>query len=151
MMTLWDMMQYSTDNSSEVVMSRMIGTSRTYRLKENFIAFGVKIPKGFVFDGASVPRALWWFMPPMGTEADRAVVVHDWLYATHQVGTQECDRKFADKIFYELMIMDGVPKWKAKTIYNAVRLFGGSNWDKVTQEEKTKITNWMEESFNENI
>lgn len=38
------------------------------------------IPAGFVTDGASVPRPLWWLYPPFGEDYEPAVVLHDYLY-----------------------------------------------------------------------
>lgn len=47
----------------------------------------VTIPFGFVSDGASLPRFLWWFMPPWGDRATRAAILHDWLYWNYEQGT----------------------------------------------------------------
>ncbi len=39
----------------------------------------VTIPAGFVSDGMTVPRVLWWFMPPHGDRLSRAAWLHDYL------------------------------------------------------------------------
>jgi len=78
---------------------------------------GVKVPVGFYTDGASVPRFFWWLFPPMGKYAG-AAVVHDYLLFT------KMDRQFADDTFYRAMITLGVAKWRAKSMWAAVRVFG---------------------------
>jgi len=39
----------------------------------------IKIPKGFVFNGSSSPRFLWWSFPPYG-DFFFAAILHDYLY-----------------------------------------------------------------------
>lgn len=57
------------------------------------------IPKGFRNDLSSVPRFLWWFMPPFGKFLLGAIV-HDYMYFTDykrkEMGTKRA-RKFADE------------------------------------------------------
>ena len=50
------------------------------------------VPKGFVHDKASVPRALWSFFPKSGPYT-RAAVIHDYLY-----WAQPCSRGQADNL-----------------------------------------------------
>ncbi len=83
------------------------------------------IPKGFVTDFASIPRPLWWFASPTDYPVLRASLLHDYLYRTgHRI-----DRKYADKLFYKLMVEDGMPRWKAKLVYWAVRIFAKRAWE----------------------
>lgn len=49
-----------------------------YRLKEDVEFMGYTLPAGFVSDGATVPRLLWFAFPPV----DRyllATFLHDWM------------------------------------------------------------------------
>ena len=78
----------------------------------------IRVPAGTVTDLASVPRALWAIFPPHGKYA-KAAIVHDYLYA-HAIGT----KAEADRIFYEAMAVLGVPAWRRRAMYIAVRLFG---------------------------
>ena len=39
----------------------------------------IKIPKGFVFNGSSSPRFLWWLFPSYG-DFFFAAIIHDYLY-----------------------------------------------------------------------
>lgn len=82
----------------------------------------IRVPKGFVTDLASTPRALWWIFPPHGKWA-KAAIVHDYLYV-YKVKT----KAYADNVFYEAMGVLGVPDWQRKIMYLAVRLFGRGNY-----------------------
>ena len=102
---------------SDLVVSPMVGTRNTFRLKEDLIyklsnGMVMVIPKGFVYDGASIPSILTNILPRFGYKYDRASCLHDWLYAatnTHNYNRKECDK---------------VNKNLAKLIYLAVRVFG---------------------------
>jgi hypothetical protein len=76
------------------------------------------VPAGTVTDLASVPRLLWAIFPPHGRYA-KAAIVHDYLYA-QAIGT----KAEADSIFNEAMAVLGVPKWRRRAMYAAVRWFG---------------------------
>ena len=95
-----------------------------------FKALGLSttVPSDFETDLASIPRWAWYIFPPVG-DYDRAAVVHDWFYsgASHR-GIRLVERKTADKIFRELMLQDGVARWKATVMYWAVRAFGWWSW-----------------------
>lgn len=83
----------------------------------------IEVPVGFTTDFASVPRFLWWFLPPDG-EYTQAAVLHDYLYRTHLL-----TREKADFVFLEFMSLLEVPKWKAEVMYRAVRMFGQGPYD----------------------
>lgn len=82
------------------------------------------IHKGFKTDLATIPRVLWPCVAPSHSSLMLASVVHDWLY------TNTCilSRKDADKIFYELLLTQGVSKFRAKIMYYLVRMFGGMHY-----------------------
>lgn len=89
----------------------------------------LSIPAGFETDFASVPRFFWRVVPPWGRYSP-AAVVHDYLYRTGQV-----PRDLADRIFLNLMKRLGVPAWKRRVMYWAVRVFGGRSWRKGRQRK----------------
>lgn len=89
------------------------------------------VPKGFVHDKASVPRALWSFFPKSGPYT-RAAVIHDYLY-----WTQPCSREQADNLLVIAMKESGVSWFRRKVVYRGVRLGGGSAWSK-NAEERTR-------------
>lgn len=86
----------------------------------------IYVPKGFQSDGASVPRIFWWLVfPAEDLTALRAAFLHDFIYRTHPAGWTRAE---ADRLFYDIMIRDGVPAWKAWIAYQAVRACGWYAW-----------------------
>lgn len=84
------------------------------------------LPKGFLTDGASIPRILWRVCGhPMATKRIIPAIVHDAIYAGTILGFT---RKEADEIFRDGIIEAGWPKWKARIEYAALRLFGSPHW-----------------------
>lgn len=83
----------------------------------------ITVPVGFVTDFASIPQALWSILPPHGIYA-KAAIVHDYLY---EHGTK--GRKYADDVFDEGMKVLGVPDFTRRSMYRAVRLFGGGRYN----------------------
>jgi hypothetical protein len=97
-------------------------------------------PLGARTDLGSIPQFAWSLgFPPDGI-GDPAYVIHDLLYRTH--GTCELGgplmrfrsrpepytRAEADEILRRALIVCGVPGWRARVIWAAVRLGGGSGW-----------------------
>ena len=89
----------------------------------------ITVPARFTTDFASVPRLIWWAFPPWGRYAP-ATVVHDYLYKTGVFS-----RKKADRIFDEIMRELNVKRWRRRSMYLGVRLFGRGPW-KQRREEK---------------
>ena len=82
--------------------------------------------KGFYSDGASIPRYLWSSIgSPFHPQFIPAALYHDYLYFTGCVSREE-----ADKEFYRLLRLNGVGWFRAKAMYNAVRLFGKNSYVK---------------------
>lgn len=108
---------------SELVVKRDISKTNAWELVEPLVwdnnDYKVTVPKGFVFDFASVPWLFQKVFPKSGRLYDRASCLHDYVYATKLF-----DRKTCDKLFYLAMLYDGVAKWRAWLMYIAVRLGG---------------------------
>lgn len=86
----------------------------------------VTVPSGFESDGCSVPEFLWDSVSPqIDPRTLRAAIVHDYLYRNALPGWT---RKDADELFYDFMVEDGMPKFKAGIAYYGVRWFGSTNW-----------------------
>jgi hypothetical protein len=84
------------------------------------------VPQGFKSDGASVPRFFWRLVFPKGDEkAIRAGFAHDWIYRNHPEGWTKAE---ADLMFYDLLLEDGVEKWRAWIAYQGVKWFGHLAW-----------------------
>ena len=95
----------------------------------------IRVPKGFITDFASVPKAFWSIIPPYG-KYTKAAVLHDYLY--HMKGFPKetwkseipYTRKECDRIFLQAMKVLGVSLVKRGIMYNAVRWFGAKKWNK---------------------
>lgn len=85
------------------------------------------VPTGYVFDGSSVPRALWWLYPPGFLPAWRGSCVHDRLYSH---GYREFDKPFADKALKAFMQLDGASRLEQRLFYFATSKFGKGGWSK---------------------
>lgn len=86
----------------------------------------IRVPVGMHSDGASVPRALWWFLPPWG-EGTRAALIHDRLCNRLNWGRPHPTaptRPIADGIFHEALLASGVPRWRAWLAWAGVRTYG---------------------------
>lgn len=82
----------------------------------------VKVLKNFITDFASVPRIPFVYLAT-GDIAREAAVVHDWLYSQ-----ADHPREICDKVFLEAMEVTGIPSWKRKAMYWAVRMFAGRHY-----------------------
>jgi hypothetical protein len=98
----------------------------------------VAIPVGFMSDGASVPRLLWWFLPPWGDRATFAALLHDYLLDRLQGfepgGPILLTRKECDGQFLAALLVLKVARWRAYLAWAGVRLhsirlgfFGGND------------------------
>ena len=104
----------------------------------------VTVPKGFVTDMASVPRACWAFIAPF--DVARAAVIHDllyknirqyrWTWREDEIREPKLElerifqaKEISDKIF--LCAMNDsepeVPSYKKNPAYWAVKVFGNSS------------------------
>ena len=86
----------------------------------------VTIPKGFLTDGATVPRILWSIFPKWG-KYGQAACVHDflceYLIISENGRISRIERSECDYFFYTLMTEMGIPKWKRLLMYWGVSLF----------------------------
>jgi len=106
------------------------------------------VPKGFMYDGASVPRLVWTIsgITPDG-RIRAAATVHDEIYDCKgripdgmlyvfrdgkwlEIRGSVWPREEADKIFERIMIESGISPYRAKKAYYAVRAFGWTGWKK---------------------
>jgi hypothetical protein len=83
---------------------------------------GITVPAGFVTDLTSVPRLLWPVLPPYGRYLT-AAIVHDYAYENALLTKSKVDR-----IFYKNMLISGVPRWKRRVMYWAVKRFGRGHY-----------------------
>ena len=103
------------------------------------------IPKGFKYDGASVPQIGWSITGIRPDGLNRAAaLVHDYIYryqgklprgrhlyqdgASMKFSDHVWTRKEADRLFCRLLCEAGVGKWTSRIMYYAVRSFGWTAW-----------------------
>ena len=97
------------------------------------------IPRGFVFDGASIPRLFWWFLSPVGILLIPGLI-HDWCYRfdcllMFQQGRTYTVHVFAGKSYWDYLFRETtkevnqvvVLQW---IVWLAVKLGGSSAWKK---------------------
>ena len=101
--------------------------TRDYRFSINDRA-GI-IPAGFETDFASSPPSVWFLIPPVGKYL-KAALIHDYFYSKQQFAGQPCSKEYADEVFYDIMVHEGVAGWRRKIMYTAVKYFGQSRWNK---------------------
>jgi hypothetical protein len=83
----------------------------------------ITVPAGFVTEFASVPRALWSELSPVG-EHQRAAIVHDYLY-----WFQPCEREETDNLLMIAMRQDGVSDLRRGAVYTGVRIGSADAWN----------------------
>lgn len=128
------MTSYATEES------KILGQD-TWRVMKGFKYFvgeegsetWVDVPRGYLIDGASVPRLLWNIIPPWGSYG-AATIVHDilceYLLLTVEGVPCKITRKQADDILTEAMEVLEVSALQRTLISTAVRLyrvFSGTN------------------------
>ena len=97
--------------------------------------YPIKVFKGFITDGASIPKVLQCIYNPYGKWI-KGAVIHDYLYCKYN--TTGINRKLADKIFKFIMLETDVNKNTANKFYKAVRLFGEMSWQNKIENEGYK-------------
>jgi hypothetical protein len=110
----------------------------SYHLGSEFSRQWVKVNKNFISDFASIPKLLTIFLPAWA-KVNKSSVLHDYLYScVHSIlnngKRQFINRKRADEIFYEAMLIEFREKRTGKFIawieFIAVRMFASFAWRK---------------------
>lgn len=86
-----------------------------------------RIPKGFISDGASIPRILWAVITsPFFPWIITAAVMHDFIYRTRHIFIT---RESGDRLMKDVMADHGKSKTlKRPAIANALKLFGAKHY-----------------------
>ena len=94
--------------------------------------FKVTVRAGFIFDGASIPRAVWRLCGhPLEAPRVAAALAHDLLYAL-----KVCERKTADMVYREICRMVGIGKVCRNVEYAALRACGWVAWNGHTEKDR---------------
>lgn len=106
------------------------------------LGYSVTVKKGFDFDGASIPKWLWSiYGSPLNGNYVMASLIHDGLYASQLVS-----KSLSDMIFLDIMKQSNVGYIKRTSMYLAVKLFGGKDWNK-SNEYKDEYTKYVDVSI----
>lgn len=85
----------------------------------------ISLNPGFVFDGASVPRLLWFAAgEPMLPPRVAAALVHDWLYRSQVVSRDKADWYYA-----QLQAQAGRAYFRIALEWLALRFAGDAAWE----------------------
>lgn len=94
----------------------------------------LRVPDGFAFDLASIPRPLWGIVAPFELSIV-APLLHDVLYRFEGELPKDLldpwrafSRREADRLLLEGMAAEGVPAWRLAAAYAAVRTCGRGAW-----------------------
>jgi len=86
-------------------------------------SYGIRINKGFSYDGASIPRFLWRVVGSQyNPEFLPAALVHDWLCNNKDFIISN-GVKISSLIFRDILVLSGVSKFKANIMMSAVWAF----------------------------
>ena len=117
---------------------------RRYRVMENYICWSeylnksIFIPRGFIFDGASIPKAISFLYSPTGVLFYGALP-HDYGYKynglhlvedldSHIINFHKFSKTKLDKIFKELCIQESGMKFSSIVATFALSCFGFLSW-----------------------
>ena len=92
----------------------------TFISVEDYEIAGVKVPAGFITNGADIPRVFWSIFPPNYPGRLGAILVHDYL--TYGDRTDE-EYKYADEKLRDILLMHDQGKIIAYTFYYSCRLW----------------------------
>lgn len=107
--------------------------------------YKIFIEKGFVFDGASVPRALWWLLNPVGI-LFIAGLIHDYAYRHQYLKIKDTktgniftkyneNQSFWDGVFKKAAIQVSGCEILSTSAWSALRAFGFFAWKKNRKEQ----------------
>ena len=110
-------------------------TDDTVRLREDVtfsvvnlcgVKLEIDVPKGFICDGASIPRIFWSLVGhPLSGGPLRAAIIHDALCVQ---SSTRAERRFADTVFYWVLEQCCVPYWRSLVLFLAVRAYATFVW-----------------------
>lgn len=85
-----------------------------------------RVPAGFIYDGASIPRPVWPLLPSKDA-CEEFGALHDWLY---RVGPSlGVNRRTADDLGWESLVIQGIgDEWQRDAVWEGLRVGGGIAW-----------------------
>lgn len=85
------------------------------------------MPAGMIYDGASIPRAVWSLLPSRDACLEFGTL-HDWLYRVGpSLGVHS--RSMADSLGWEALVLQDIgDEWQRDAIWDGLRLGAGEMW-----------------------
>ncbi len=104
--------------------------TRDFTYVSDTLGRSVTVPGGLVTDFASIPRAAWELIDPEDPIIAWPSVIHDYLYSCQGKLPDgfTYNRENADAVLREAMEVCGAGHFIRESVYEAVRVFGGSHW-----------------------
>ena len=94
-----------------------------YRLLEEFRCGDIVVPKGYVTNGADIPRLFWFIVPPFKPKFMHAILVHDYLCDLDRYKeADDCFEKLLFRVEKSIVtrLMVFAVKWYHKLRYRRV-------------------------------
>lgn len=121
------------DDASKILGKKYkrVTNSFTYYIGHEGSDKWVTVPKGFLTDGATIPKLFQWLLPAFG-EYEQATTLHDWLCENYFIYTASednvykpvtIDREEIDRILYESMRVLNVAKWRRTLIQGGLDIY----------------------------
>jgi hypothetical protein len=101
----------------------------------------IDVLPGFVFDGGSIPRAVWFVDAPMG-DGSQSYCLHDIMYAA-----RVAPRNLCDLTMLEGLQVLGMGRARRNLIYNQVWMWGWVAWNRHTQASVLEARQFVRTSF----
>jgi hypothetical protein len=125
--------QFEALTAAELAERKVLGP--LFRLLVDFRVtldeFDFTIPAGFETDWASIPPLARFYLDGDDPRILIPALVHDWLYSLNGVYDPyewTLNRQQCDDVLRRLMIFCGASEIRARIVYLAVRIGGGSYW-----------------------
>lgn len=102
-------------------------------------------PQGMYTDLASVPKAVWNIVGPIGKHLE-ASIIHDYLFMAwtdYRDKAMDRDWDFANKVFQAGMKVSGVSGFRRTLIHIALRLVGWSVFRKKPYTFEARMNGWL--------
>lgn len=101
----------------EIILPKRWYRQARYRITKEVVVDNVRVPAGFVSDGATVPLLLRWAFPPLGRYFP-AALVHDFLLVQGESWGH------SNRVFRSILPHCNIPTWQRVLMGWATSLYG---------------------------
>jgi len=132
--------------TDDIVVKILPGEEFPYEIYKSFefhlgykqSGYYIECEKGFRYNGASFPRAMWWLLRPSDLSLLQCAAIHDkafrtgvveWDTAAGKKMYRSISRKVANQLMAEAMRAKKVPKWKQFLVNAGLMIGSGPSWE----------------------